>query len=29
MDEFHAKLGQYVRRAETGEKVQVTRWAGP
>jgi PD-(D/E)XK endonuclease len=26
MDEFDAKLAQYVRRAEAGEEVQVTRW---
>ncbi len=26
MDEFYAKLAQYVRRAEHGEEVQVTRW---
>lgn len=26
MDEFYAKLAQYVRRAERGEEVQVTRW---
>lgn len=26
MDEFYAKLAQYVRRAEAGEEVQVTRW---
>jgi prevent-host-death family protein len=26
MDEFYAKLAQYVRRAETGEDVLVTRW---
>lgn len=29
MDEFYAKLAQYVRRAETGEEVQVTRWGRP
>jgi prevent-host-death family protein len=29
MDEFYAKLAQYVRRAETGEKVHITRWGRP
>jgi prevent-host-death family protein len=29
MDEFYAKLAQYVRRAETGEEVLVTRWGKP
>lgn len=29
MDEFYAKLAQYVRRAEAGEEVQVTRWGKP
>jgi len=29
MDEFYAKLAQYVRRAETGEEVHVTRWGRP
>lgn len=29
MDEFYAKLAQYVRRAESGEEVQVTRWGKP
>jgi prevent-host-death family protein len=29
MDEFYAKLAQYVRRAESGEQVQVTRWGKP
>jgi prevent-host-death family protein len=29
MDEFYAKLAQYVRRAEAGEEVQVTRWGRP
>jgi hypothetical protein len=27
MDEFDAKLGQYVRLAESGQAIQVTRWA--
>jgi prevent-host-death family protein len=26
MDEFYAKLAHYVRRAESGEEVVVTRW---
>jgi PD-(D/E)XK endonuclease len=26
MDEFYSKLAQYVRLAESGEQVQVTRW---
>lgn len=29
MDEFYSKLAQYVRRAEAGEGVQVTRWGKP
>lgn len=29
MDEFDAKLAQYVRLAESGEEVQVTRWGKP
>jgi len=29
MDEFYAKLAQYVRRAEGGGEVQVTRWGRP
>ncbi|HET6570355.1 MAG TPA: type II toxin-antitoxin system prevent-host-death family antitoxin [Solirubrobacterales bacterium] len=29
MDEFYAKLAQYVRRAEAGEGVQITRWGRP
>jgi hypothetical protein len=29
MDEFYAKLAQYVRRAEAGEEFQVTRWGKP
>lgn len=29
MQEFHAKLGRYVRRAEAGEEFQVTRWGRP
>jgi prevent-host-death family protein len=29
MDEFYAKLAQYVRRAESGEEVQITRWGRP
>lgn len=29
MDEFDAKLAQYVRRAETGEETLVTRWGKP
>jgi PD-(D/E)XK endonuclease len=29
MDEFYAKLAQYVRLAESGESVQVTRWGRP
>jgi prevent-host-death family protein len=29
MDEFYSKLAQYVRRAESGEEVQVTRWGKP
>jgi len=26
MDEFDAKLAQYVRRAEGGDEIVVTRW---
>jgi prevent-host-death family protein len=29
MDEFDAKLAQYVRRAEAGDEVLVTRWGRP
>lgn len=29
MDEFYAKLAQYVRLAESGQEVQVTRWGKP
>jgi prevent-host-death family protein len=29
MDEFDAKLGQYVRLAESGRAIQVTRWGKP
>jgi antitoxin (DNA-binding transcriptional repressor) of toxin-antitoxin stability system len=29
MDEFYSKLAQYVRLAESGEQVQVTRWGRP
>lgn len=29
MDEFYAKLAQYVRRAEAGEETMVTRWGKP
>lgn len=29
MDDFYSKLAQYVRRAEAGEEVQVTRWGKP
>jgi prevent-host-death family protein len=29
MDEFYSKLAQYVRRAEGGEEIQVTRWGKP
>lgn len=29
MDDFYAKLAQYVRRAETGEETLVTRWGKP
>jgi|GEM_PF-5890091 len=29
MDEFDAKLAQYVRRAEAGDEVLVTRWGKP
>jgi hypothetical protein len=29
MEEFDSKLGQYVRLAESGEEIQVTRWGRP
>lgn len=29
MDEFYSKLAQYVRRAESGKEVRVTRWGKP
>jgi prevent-host-death family protein len=29
MDEFYAKLAQYVRRAEAGDETLVTRWGKP
>jgi prevent-host-death family protein len=29
MDEFYAKLAQYVRRAESGGEVEITRWGRP
>lgn len=29
MDEFYAKLAQYVRRAEGGGEVEITRWGRP
>jgi hypothetical protein len=29
MDEFYAKLAQYVRLAEAGEEISVTRWGRP
>ncbi len=29
MDEFYAKLAQYVRRAEAGGEALVTRWGRP
>ncbi len=29
MDEFYAKLAHYVRRAEAGGEVQITRWGRP
>lgn len=29
MDEFDAKLAQYVRRAESGDEIVVTRWGRP
>ena len=29
MDEFYAKLAEYVRRAQAGEEVLVTRWGTP
>jgi len=29
MDEFYAKLAHYVRRAEMGGQVLVTRWGRP
>jgi prevent-host-death family protein len=29
MDEFHARLAHYVRRAESGQPTQITRWGRP
>jgi prevent-host-death family protein len=29
MDEFDAKLAQYVRRAEAGGEILITRWNRP
>jgi prevent-host-death family protein len=29
MDEFYAKLAQYVRRAEAGDEILITRWSRP
>ena len=29
MDEFYAKLAQYVRRAEAGSGTLITRWGRP
>jgi prevent-host-death family protein len=29
MDEFDAKLAHYVRRAEAGREVRITRWGRP
>jgi len=29
MDEFYAKLAQYVRRAEAGNATLITRWGRP
>jgi prevent-host-death family protein len=29
MDDLYAKLAQYVRRAEAGDEVLVTRWGKP
>jgi prevent-host-death family protein len=29
MEEFYAKLAQYVRRAEAGAETTVTRWGRP
>ena len=29
MDEFYAKLAQYVRLAESGEQIEITRWGKP
>jgi prevent-host-death family protein len=29
MDEFHARLSHYVRHAEAGNEVLVTRWGRP
>jgi prevent-host-death family protein len=29
MEEFYAKLAQYVRRAEAGTETAVTRWGRP
>ncbi|HEX5762700.1 MAG TPA: type II toxin-antitoxin system prevent-host-death family antitoxin [Solirubrobacterales bacterium] len=29
MDEFHAKLAHYVRHAQDGNEVRITRWGRP
>jgi antitoxin (DNA-binding transcriptional repressor) of toxin-antitoxin stability system len=29
MDDFYSKLAQYVRLAESGEQIQITRWGTP
>jgi len=29
MDEFYAKLAQYVRFSESGEEILITRWGRP
>jgi prevent-host-death family protein len=29
MEEFDTKLGQYVRFAESGQEIQITRWGKP
>lgn len=29
MDEFDAKLAQYVRRAQAGDEIHITRWGRP
>jgi prevent-host-death family protein len=29
MDQFYARLAHYVRRAEGGEEVVITRWGRP